>query len=449
MRRTPSLLQRAQRLLKNLLPTELSTVKETDETFFGGRSMSSLYRDRNDYDREKVLSETLRAWRINPIARRIVKLITQFVIGKGIAIESRNKPSNKFLQEWINHPLNRIYSNLSPWMDEVSRAGNMFFLFSVDDTNGMSFVRAVAADQIKEIQTAQNDVSQETYYIPQDLDLSPYEAYSPLKQQKEFMLHFAVNRPVGTTWGEPDLAPLLPWIGRYASWLEDRVRLNRFRNAFMYVVRGQFKNKTEKDARQKELLANPPQPGSILVTDPSEDWGILSANLDSFDASVDGLTIKKMILAGTPFPLHYLAEPESGTSTTAEAAGTPTFRGLQDIQREFCYMLESIAITAIQVRNRYTEGRKLVESVQIKPQDISERDNATLALAFNRSYANFADMFDRGLIDEAELMRLSLRFAGETWEEKAITGMRRPLKPTEAITPESEPTPNEPDANEE
>ncbi len=51
------------------------------------------------------------------------------------------------------------------------------------------------------------------------------------------MLHYAINRPVGALRGESDLAPLLRWLSRYAAWLEDRARLNRFRTAFLYVVR--------------------------------------------------------------------------------------------------------------------------------------------------------------------------------------------------------------------
>ena len=31
------------------------------------------------------------------------------------------------------------------------------------------------------------------------------------------MLHYAYNQPVGVPWGEPDLAPMLPWMGRYAT----------------------------------------------------------------------------------------------------------------------------------------------------------------------------------------------------------------------------------------
>jgi hypothetical protein len=71
------------------VPARLSAqVHETDSNFYPGSNMSSLYRDRYDYDRQTILSEYLRAWRVNPIARRIVKLISMFVVGEGIKVQS-------------------------------------------------------------------------------------------------------------------------------------------------------------------------------------------------------------------------------------------------------------------------------------------------------------------------------------------------------------------------
>ena len=46
-------------------------------------------RDRFTFDREDVLRDALEAWRTNPLARRIVSLTTQYVIGEGVRIEDR------------------------------------------------------------------------------------------------------------------------------------------------------------------------------------------------------------------------------------------------------------------------------------------------------------------------------------------------------------------------
>jgi len=80
---------------------------------------------------------------------------------------------------------------------------------------------------------------------------------------------------VAAAWGESDLAPLLRWLARYSNLLEDRARLNRYRQAFMYVVSAAFQSKADRLARQAELNANPPTPGAILVKEDTETWEVV------------------------------------------------------------------------------------------------------------------------------------------------------------------------------
>ena len=136
---------------------------------------------------------------------------------------------------------------------------------------------------------------------------------------------------------------MLPWIGRYSSWLEDRARLNRFRFSWLFVWQRKWESEAAKRAKQAELSANPPPSGSWFLLDPDENLEMPAPNLECGDAEKDGLALKKMIAIGAGVPTHYLAEPESSTRTTAEAAGTPTFRGLEQTQQFFLEILSEIA----------------------------------------------------------------------------------------------------------
>ena len=214
--------------------------------------MSSAYDDRNSWDRKTIFSESLRAWRVNPIARRIVRLIRSFILGKGLTIKCSNVETQKFLIEWWNDPLNKFKKNIKRWVDENTRTGNLFFLCTVQ-ANHMTHIRAVPAERIEEILVKRTISNRRPY--ARDPAAQNFEAYNPLEEQTSFMLHFASNQPVGSAWGEGDLPPLLVWIGRYSTWLEDRVRLNHFRTAFMYAITGSYKSETERSAREKFLNA--------------------------------------------------------------------------------------------------------------------------------------------------------------------------------------------------
>ena len=404
---------------------------EDDNTFLvGGRSWDSDPRDRWDYDREEMLRLALEAWRVNPLARRIVALTTQYVVGAGLRLSSVHQGSHKFLESWWGHRLNQLAMRVYEWCDELSRSGELFLLVSTDAA-GMSYVRAVPACEIESIETAENDIQQELAYVQRAPNAGAEPARWPAydehadRQGQEgsflpVMLHYAINRPVGAVHGESDLAPLLKWLSRYAAWLEDRARLNRYRNSFLFVVRGRWASEAERNARQAALSAVPPSPGSFLVVDESVSWEVINPQLESADANEDGLALKKMLAAGAGLPLHFLAEPESSTRTTAESAGGPTYRHFEQRQEFFLWLVSDLARVALRRRAMVDPTVDAGAKVQATGGDLSARDNASLAVATSTMVAALGDLRDRGVIDDAELLRMAYRFAGEVADIEAL-----------------------------
>lgn len=394
-----------------------------DRLFASRSSLFGSDRDRYAYNREEILEQCLEAWRDNPLARRIVELTSDYVVGGGIGIEAEDAAAHKFLDEWWNHRLNHMPVRCFEWCDELTRSGEIFPVISTD-ASGMSYLRAIPALDIQEIESAPNDVEQERVFKQKPVEAGGEPTLWRAYDQSDdapgedgsftpVMLHYAVNRPVGTQRGESDLAPLLKWLTRYSAWLEDRVRLNRFRQVFLYWVHRAFANEAERFKRQADLNANPPNPGSILVTDEEESWEVLQPRLDSFEAKEDGLAVKKMIASGAGIPMHFLAEPESSTRTTAEASGGPTFRHYGRRQEFFIYIIADVARIALRRRAMVAPQIPPDTLLKIKGTDISVRDNAMLAEAASKIVVAFADLRDRGLITEEELLRVAYRFAGE------------------------------------
>jgi hypothetical protein len=408
--------------LFNTIRARLTTVVENDTTFnLGVVPLNSTPRDRLPADRYEVLVQSIEAWRVNPLARRIVGLISQYVVGGGIEFTSKHTAASKFLHQFWNHRLNHIPIRVYEWCDELTRTGNLFIMLTTD-LAGMSYVRAIPATAIKEIHSRTNDVEQPLFFELQptldDTDPKPVMAYDASNDDpaegSPVILHYAINRPVGAQWGESDLAPLLRWLSRYANWLEDRARLNHFRSAFMYVVKGRFTSDAARSERQRQLNAQPPTPGSILVCDESETWDVISPSLEASDANSDGLALKKMICSGAGIPMHFLAEPEGSNRTTAEAAGGPTFRHFEQRQEYFLWMLSDILGIVLARRSMFDHRLPRSVEFQVTGNDISTRDNAAMSMAANNIVSAFGQVRDHNLIDDAELLRLLYRFSGET-----------------------------------
>ena len=450
------------KIVNRLLSEEITTqvnrallVSETDNSLtIGARRFDSSERDRYEHNRNEILEQSLEAWRVNPLARRIVELTTQYVVGGGLSISSKDKKTAEFLDLFWTDRLNRMDTRCYELCDELTRSGNLFILLSTDES-GMSYIRAYPAANIEEIKSRENDIEQPVSFIPKadatEHDPTPYPAYDPFADTRDesgkfkpVMLHYAINRPVGAQWGEPDLAPLLRWLSRYSNWLEDRARLNRFRTAFLYIVKGIFNSEAERVARQQQLNANPPNPGSILVTNESETWDTLSARLDSKEANEDGLSIKKMIASGAGLPMHFLAEPESATRTTAEAAGGPTYRHFEQRQLFFKYVLTDILRVALRRRAQVENKINPRSEIVIQAGDISARDNVSLAIAATNIITAVSTLRDRNLIDDAEMLRMIYRFSGEPVdvEEMLERGRKAPKienPNTKGLTPPNNP----------
>ena len=418
-----------ERQVKEKVHVLLAAAPENERTITRGVDWSAVYRDRYDYQRTEILNEALKAWRLNPLARRITEITKEFVTD-GIEFTCKDEATHKFLVEFWNHPLNRIEAQLDEWSDELVLTGNLFPIMTTD-ASGMSYVRIYPTDMINEIECAENDIRQEKYFLPcasadnPDPVHVPNWFYNKPTRPRHVMLHYAVNRLAGMMWGEPDIAPLLPWLERYAAFLEDRVRLNRFRQAFLWDVALDTTDELKITTRKKEIMSNPPQPGDIRVHGKEETWEAKAPNLASAEADHDGQAVKKFIAGGSAIPLHWIAEPESSTRTTSEAAGTPTFKHFQKRQSLFLSIIHDVMVVALE--RRASRGDTSIDpkaEIEIRAADISERDNAALALAASEVISSFKTLVDNQYITPEEFLRIVYRFTGEVLptEEIGSTG---------------------------
>lgn len=385
--------------------------------------------DRSWAEAQAGAADALAAWRDNPLARRIVALTTDYVVGDGITLGSEVPEVAGFIRRLWGHPLNRLALRLYAWCDELTRSGELFLAVATNPGDGLSYVRALPAARIDRIETDPDDLERELRC--HELTSSPA---LPLRGEESAdltgrwwptphtaapaepcLLHFAVNRPVGALRGEGDLTPILPWLRRYREWLEDRVRVNRQRNSFVWQVK--LRNADPADLeRKRQQYRQPPSSGSLIVSDENEEWQALSASVDAGDASSDGHALRLLIAAGAGVPLHFLSEGDTATRATAAEMGNPTFRHFRRRQLHFVGLLEEL--TAVAARRAAVLGKLALPPdgdlrlTHVLP-DLTREDNLQLAQAMREAAAALGELHDRGWIDDAAALRLVYRFAGE------------------------------------
>jgi hypothetical protein len=294
--------------------------------------------------------------RANPLAARLVSMTTDFVIGSGATLGG--DPLPPFVHAYWHHPLNRLDGRVYRWCDELTRSGELFLVLSRNRADGMSYVREVPALLIDRIETDADDIEREVRYHQLTADVegrwwpgrdsaAASAESADSNESDQIMLHYAVNRPVGEVRGMSDLAQILPWLERYDIWLEDRVRINRYKGAYLWQVRVENALPGQLEAKRAQY-ARVPAPGSIIVTDGHETWSAVQPQINADDVEADGRAIRLMIAAGAGVPLHFLAESESATRATAREMGTATYRHFAHRQHVFSRMVEDIIAIAAQ-----------------------------------------------------------------------------------------------------
>jgi hypothetical protein len=300
----------------------------------------------------ETLERAERICETNPLASRLVQMTTEFVVGGGALLQGPT-----WAHSFWRDPRNDLDQRVYRWCDELCRVGELFLVLSSNPATGMQYVREVPASRIDAIDTDPDDAELELRYhqLTDETEGRWWPSAALAPQAPQVMLHYAVNRPVGAVRGRSDLAQVLPWLERYDLWLEDRVRLNRYKGAYYWVVHVENALPGQLEAKRAQY-SRVPRPGSLIVTDGHERWEAVQPHIEAGDAAADGRAIRMMIAAGAGVPLHYLAEGEGTNRATAREMGTATLRRFRHRQYVYARMVEDlIRVAARRAGQGYVE----------------------------------------------------------------------------------------------
>lgn len=412
----------------------------TEEDWYWGRATGTeedyYWRRLSDnwYQKDPIPSTYLElhnacyeAYNANPLAFAIVEMTTCFVLGKGITLSASESLVQKALLDFWHDPDNHMETRVYALCTELSLYGEQFIRFYVNKIDGSVKIRQVDPSIIDQIETDPDDIETVLRFhrrpigpsatLPGDpvpvtsQELSNFEG-EWFKAGSE-MVQFCINKVSNAKRGKSDLATLLPWLRRYKDWLTDRVRINKYKGAFLWDVQLSGADKKAID-RKKMEYAYPPDPGSVIIHNEAEKWSTVNPEINANDAAEDGRAIKLMIAVGAQLPEHYLADGSNGNRATAAEMGLPTLLKFQRRQ----YVLRDLLRTIL--------DRVLLEAVKAKrlPTDIDRHydilfpeidvdDHQVLATSTQMLVSALTVAKQQGWVSDETAMRMIFQFAGE------------------------------------
>jgi len=340
----------------------------------------------------------------NPLAFAIIEITTSFVLGKGVTVAAHDPKVQAVLMDFWQQPDNHMDSRVYDLCTELALYGEIFVRFFVNKYDGSVKIRMIDPSIIDQIETDPDDIETQLRFHRRPIGPSPTQTMDavantldretlsgqnpgdPTMQGQWFkagaeVVHFAINKVSNAKRGKSDLATLLPWLRRYKDWLTDRVRINKYKGAFLWDVTVRGADKKLLASKQMEY-ANPPEPGTVLFHNESEQWAAVEPKIDANEAKDDGRQIKLMVAVGALLPEHYLSDGSVATRATAAEMGLPTLLKFQRRQYVMRNVLRTILNRVVQTaRKAGTLPANIDTQYDIIFPEIDVADNQALASA--------------------------------------------------------------------
>ena len=429
-----------QHIQEQIDPTAFSASPTQEDQYWGqlatGTEEDYYWRRLSDnwYQKDVIPSTYLEihnacyeAYNANPLAFAIIEITTSFVLGKGVTLAASDPTVQRVLLDFWNDPDNHMETRVYSLCTELSLYGEQFIRYYVNRMNGRVKIRQIDPSIIDEIETDPDDIETVLRFHKRAVGPSATIPGNPapvtIRDQPSFegewfqagteVVQFCINKVSNAKRGKSDLATLLPWLRRYKDWLTDRVRINKYKGAFLWDVRLQGADKKAID-RKKMEYAYPPEPGSVIIHNEAELWSAVKPEINANEAAEDGRALKLMLAVGAQLPEHFLSDGANGNRATATEMGLPTFLKFQRRQHILRALLRTLLDRVLlEARKAKVISADIDTNYDILFPEIDVADSQTLASATQLLVTALTAAKQEGWVSDETAMRLLFQFAGE------------------------------------
>lgn len=311
------------------------------------------------YDYLDMHSKAFDAWTHNPVAKRIVKVITQFVLGKGVkatvmeaSVPTRNvqadpktgqnvpvmqdiRPQAQTIldRHWTK---NSLHLRSKQILRDLLVFGEQFIRY-FDAPWGLK-IRALDPSTVWEIITDPDDVEQEFYLHQQYptqyqwfVDL-PVPTIKFIIRQVPALLyyHMKINCTSAEKRGRSELFAILGWLKRLKEFASDRVVRNKICNLFVIDV--SVEGDAAAVAQAQAQLSTPPTPGSFFIHNKAAELNAISSEIGAAEMQGDWELLLTVIAMGAGISQEYLGMGSKGGKAQALVGTEPDIKTFEDYQ---------------------------------------------------------------------------------------------------------------------
>lgn len=361
-------------------------------------------RDLNTYDQMRMIEICFWLSRTNPMAKRLVNTIADFVWGNGPIASAAHPIVDEIIQDFWHDPINQWPIKGHTKVKDLAVYGEQAWpLF----TNPAGRVRIgyLAPSRIKSVINDPDNPEVVKGLLPlsnpvQSGGMSPGDGsingegpnpfqeellLTQLHREENFfsgdfgywqgdVLYMPINKSGDGKRGVSDLYDIADWIDVLDQAIFSRTEKMAHMNQFFWDVTLKGADQSKIEQWLRDQMKVPQRPGAIRAHNESVEWNAMAANLQADDAASDIGQIKAHILGGIGFPATWMPGGDATRAAAVEMA-EPTMRMLttrQSFVRENLILLLKFVI-----QQRLRANPELAEEVAGRTSFVVEMDSVT------------------------------------------------------------------------
>lgn len=383
----------------------------------GFRRISKMASDRDltppKHDRMQRVAYYL--YVTNPLAKRIVEYLVDYICGDGILIEAEDPAVNDVLEDFWYDPQNNMTQTARELVRETAIFGEEVILCGVNPIDGRVGIGLVDPEWISAVEYAtlealpgkavagaaavllkpgaQEREGRRLEIIRADRDpMSP--SFGRLRGE---CFYWAINKARSASRGISDLFAPADWISGYDQMLD--AMMIHAKSLSQYIWDVKLIGMTEEQiAEWAAKNGQAPTAGSLRVHNEGAEWQAVSPQLGAYEMVAGAKAIRQMAI--TPWPEMMFSEGGDVNRATAVEQGGPAMKMLASRQlftKERLAELADFVIDSAIVAGTLPEtvNRKfIVKTPELSVRDLGQAATALQAAAQAIAIAQAAGMMD-------------------------------------------------------
>jgi len=286
-------------------------------------------------------------WKSNPLARRIIEVQVDHIIGDGIRVRADDPDTQRTLDLFCEDPINAFYRKLRDRLRYLTIFGEQFMPTYVHPTSGrvrLGYIDPAAVAAV--VLDPDNAEIVREVKIGKRTDRNPTTSLSVVRWDDELgrrdgeVVYWSINRPPNSTRGTSDLLSMVDWLDALDQYLVGTVDRVLLQNLTFVDLEVQGADEAQLKRMQQAYMHL--KPGTVRARNEKMKAQFLSPEVDGRDIADIGKILTTWCGTGAGLPPHWLGQPGDSNKATADAEGLPALRSLRSRQEEFRLMVADL-----------------------------------------------------------------------------------------------------------